>query len=75
MAIDPLHENLMPLTQLRRHLPGKPAYMTLFGWCKAGRVNRLTGKRVFLEQIRLPSGMHSSLEAYLRFLESLNRLD
>lgn len=75
MTIDPLRETLMPLTQLRRHLPGKPAYPTLLGWCRAGRVNRLTGKRIFLEQIRLPSGMHSSLEAYLRFLNKLNSLD
>lgn len=70
--INPLREQVMPLSELRRHLPGKPHYQTLLEWCKLGRKNQVTGQRVRLERVQLPSGHASSLEAYLRFIERLN---
>jgi hypothetical protein len=70
--INPLSEQVMPLSVLRRHLPGKPHYQTLLEWCKLGRKNQNTGLRVRLERVQLPSGQASSLEAYLRFIERLN---
>lgn len=73
--IDFRKEELLPLSQLRRHLPGKPQYATLWDWCTRGRTNRATGKHVKLEQVSLPSGMHSSLEAFTRFLKALNAED
>ena len=73
--INPLQENVLPLRQLRRQLPGKPAYQTLLEWCTKGRKNRLTGRRETMEKLRLPPGYHSSLEAYLRFIDRLNSLD
>jgi hypothetical protein len=61
-----------PLAQLGRKLPGRPAYTTLMDWCKRGRVNWNTRKRVKMEFLALPSGFASSLEAYLRFVDRLN---
>jgi len=75
MVINPLREQVMPLQQLGKQLPGRPRYNTLLEWCKLGRRNRNTSKRVKLEVIRMPGGMASSLEAYLRFIERLNSLD
>lgn len=73
--IHPLKEQVMPLRELGKHLPGKPRYSTLIDWCRQGRVNWNTRKRVKLEIINLPGGKASSLEAYLRFISALNRLD
>lgn len=70
--INPLVEQVMPLSELRRHLPTKPHYQTLLEWCKLGRKNQVTGQRVRLEHVQLPSGQASSLEAYLRFIQRLN---
>jgi hypothetical protein len=70
--INPLKEKVMPLSRLGRHLPESPKYTTLMDWCKRGRVNWSTRRRVKLECITLPSGISSSLEAYLRFITKLN---
>jgi len=72
MKINPLTEQVMPLSQLGRKLPGRPKYTTLLDWCKRGRMNWCTRKRVRMEIITLPGGQASSLEAYLRFVDKLN---
>jgi hypothetical protein len=47
-------------------------YDTIRKWWKHGLLNRATGKKVRLEVIRLSNGMHTSMEAYDRFLMRLN---
>lgn len=73
VMIDPFQEPVMPLSELRRHLPGRPNYCTLMDWCRTGRMNKKTRQRVKLEAVRLPAGTASSLQAYLRFIDALNR--
>lgn len=75
MRINPLSEQVMPLRDLGRKLPGKPHYNTLLDWCTEGRVNWHTRRRVKMELINLPGGKASSLEAYLRFIDALNSID
>lgn len=70
LPLDPM--KCEPLSQLGRKLPGRPKYTTLLDWCKRGRMNWATRKRVRMEFICLPSGQASSLEAYLRFVDRLN---
>ena len=72
MQIDPLTEHVLPLKELGRKLPGRPEYTTMVAWCKQGRINWHTRKRVKLELIYLPGGRASSLEAYQRFVAALN---
>lgn len=73
--IHPLKETVMPLSDLGKHLPGRPRYKTLLQWCQEGRINWNTRRKVKMELINLPSGKASSLEAYLRFIDALNSLD
>ena len=62
----------LPLKDLGRQLPGRPKYTTLLDWCKRGRMNWATRKRVRMEFISMPSGQASSLAAYLEFVAKLN---
>jgi len=70
LPLDPF--DCLLLRDLGRQLPGKPKYTTLLDWCKRGRMNWATRKRVRMEIITLPGGQASSLEAYLRFVDKLN---
>lgn len=47
-------------------------YDTIRKWYARGVLNRHTGKRVKLEVVRLTNGLHTTREAYDRFLDRLN---
>lgn len=69
--IDPLDENLIFFSQARRVLPGEPAYDSVLGWHRTGRLS-VSGTRVHLEAIKTPRGYATTREAYRRFVEALN---
>lgn len=59
-----------------RHLPEPRDYDTVRKWWRRGlMVDRETKRRVKLETVRLSAGMHTSMEAYHRFIERLNGFD
>lgn len=65
-------EEAKRLNELRRELPEEPTYQTVFDWCTKGRRSQVTQEVVKLEYIVRPSGMCSSVEAYWRWIETLN---
>lgn len=54
------------LSELARMLPVRRCGKTLYRWCRYG----LRG--VKMEHIAGTSGMHSSIEAYMRFIDRIN---
>ncbi len=64
-------EEALLLSELAPLLPGSPSYFTVRKWCLFGTRNR-HGETVKMEAVILPSGMASSVEAYRRFIYSLN---
>lgn len=70
--IDLEKEELVPFGTPRR-LPGKPSRQRLVRWMKDGVTNRRTGKKVYLEVIYIGRLLHTSAQAYKRFLKELNK--
>lgn len=69
-------EDMVVLTRLCKILPGGPyTYETVRYWCKAGRRRILDdpGSVVLMDCVKLPSGLASSVEAYYRFIDDLNK--
>lgn len=64
----------MPLRQLRKHLPDRPVYQTVWLWCMVGRKHPDTKQFVRMEAIRGTRGLVSSVAAYWRFIERLNEV-
>jgi len=72
----PIHPlQALPFKELAKLIPHRPRHRTVRKWHEVGRKNPFTGEIVKLEAIHLPIGMGSSLEAYERFVEALNRKD
>ena len=53
-------------------LRGGPTKKLLESYRKHGRVSRLNGQRVFLQWVRAPGGIHTSFQAWERFLSAWN---
>jgi len=69
-------ETILPLSKARKALPGLPspvAYCTIFRWCHKGLRNRSLGSVVTLEWCMCGGTPCTSVEAYQRFIEKLNR--
>lgn len=67
------NEEMFPLADLAKKIPGRPAPGTVKQWAKRGIFNTNTNQFVKLETIKLPRGRGSSMEAYHRFLKGLNK--
>jgi hypothetical protein len=63
-------EKLLPLVQLARVSAARRSASQLRRWIRDGLNNR-SGKRVFLEHVRIGRNIASSLEAIRRFLSAL----
>lgn len=70
--INVLEETLIGLDEGRK-LPGNPAYNTLKTYCVDGVVSEVNGRLVKLERIQVGKRWRTSVEAYRRFTEELNR--
>ena len=73
IRIDVFKERVFLLSDLGKHLPYKPGYQTIWNWIYKGRLDVHGGERCFMDSIFLPNGLASSIEAYQRFVEGLNR--
>lgn len=65
-------ERTWKLSELSKKLPDEPTYGTLWDWVARGVEVEGRKEKVRLEAILRPRGLHSSLEAYERFIEKLN---
>jgi hypothetical protein len=75
MAISLLEERLVSFAKAARRTPrrrqGRPVHSsTLWRWHRRGV--KCGDGRIFLEAVKLPSGMATSLEALQRFVDRLN---
>ena len=52
--------------------PRRVSYPTVYRWAKYGKLNQ-SGVTVYLEYIDTPTGMATTEEACVRFLEALNQ--
>lgn len=59
--IDMATEQLIPITDAPKHIPGRPALMTVYRWMKRG----VSGVR--LESLRIGGRRFTSMEALSRF--------
>lgn len=64
-------EQCWVLGDVKKHTSA-PDGTTLGFWANRGCINRLTGHRIYLEVIFLPSGRATSAEAIKRFVRRLN---
>lgn len=70
--INVLSERTYALSELARKLPTRKNRNTLTSWCKTGiKPTRLSPNRIRLEYVIVAGVMHSSLEAYQRWVEKL----
>ena len=65
-------EKTILLSDFGRQLPDKRKYEAILRWTTHGRTG-VRGKRIKLERVQTPGGWATSLEAYQRFLERLNK--
>lgn len=61
---------LVPLADFAREIG--VTYLTVWKWSQVGRLNRATGRTVYLKTPRQPSGLATSWELYERFIAELN---
>jgi hypothetical protein len=69
-------ERTYSLSEMARMIPGEQTYVTVWMWCTKGRLrdrNDSNSGRVKMEHVNLSNGRRSSMEAYWRFVEELNR--
>jgi hypothetical protein len=69
-------ERTYSLSEMARMIPGEPTYWTVWTWCIQGRLKdrgNARSPRVRMEHVMLSNGRRSSMEAYWRFIEELNR--
>ena len=71
-TFDPFKERPVLLGNLGKRLGQRMPYQTVYSWVSKGLLNTHTKKRHYLATIRLPSGLATSIEAYMRFLRKLN---
>lgn len=67
-----LTEDLVPLGEGTR-LAGNPSSMSLIRWGTYGKKARATGLAVYLDIADIGGGLKTSVQAYRRFLEEVNR--
>ena len=76
LAIDIRKERLYPLRDLRKVIHEKTgmrvSYLSLFRYIRYGRKVPLAEDPVKMDKVHFPTGMHSSVEAFLRFIEEIN---
>jgi len=65
----------IPLQQFARQLSPPVAYQTIRLWVTEGLLNRNTKRRVTQEAVRIPLGLATDNDAYLRFLVRLGEKD
>lgn len=71
MLIDPENEPTFLLSEGRKLLPGAPGYHRLYRGAILG--HRLPdGSRVKLETINMPDGLHTSVQAWYRWIKKIN---
>lgn len=77
LAIDPRAEVTYPLSDLAKQLSSmlgrKISRWQVIWWATEGCRKPGSKKRVYLETIRGPGCMESSVEAYFRLIEKLNQ--
>lgn len=71
---EPAPNQRMPLSELARHIPGKPVYQTVRCWVRFGKMGPF-GQRVYLESRMTPNGYVSCLAWYDQFIERLSGND
>jgi hypothetical protein len=69
----PSDPNLIPLADARRKFPHGRGRGQMNKYRLKGVRNRLTGERVYLECVWIPSGWATTPAAWERFLVALNR--
>jgi len=65
-------QDAMFISDLARHLPGKPHCATVRRYCLRGIISPVSGRRVKMQYIHRPKGIASTVDAYFHFLEELN---
>lgn len=70
--LDPADPTLLLLSEARRRLPHGRCKTQMVDYIEKGSINRLTGKRVYLEYVWLPGGRATSPAAWERFLRAKN---
>lgn len=64
-------EELVALSEGRRTLPGAPSVRKLYYWWRYG-VRSETGRRVFLETIKIGGTRYTSRQAFRRFISAIS---
>ena len=67
-----LDETVFGFREGKRWLPRNPSYRTLFNWWRLG-LKSASGRRVHLETAKVGGERCTSVEAYGRFMERINR--
>lgn len=67
-------ETLIPLTRFSATYPFAPSYRQLWRYSKFGMLNTFGPKprRVYLEVVKLPGGLATSVLAFKRFIAAIN---